>query len=211
MYSLRSRRRREIRRFRQRMTSPSRSIRIRSIVRQGPNIPYAATFALFSTPPAFAEESAVGKGSCSSARSNKPGHIPRISEQSIAGKRTFMIEQGRLRRPGTGAESRKSWSLSSPFQRNVKIRRDGLSLRSAAPPSGIDRPFCKTCFFAHRPSCPKPHRRPGPFRPNSARRKSDFVRSHSVRQALFCRGSGLTGEESERRRVRSIMTFHDRT
>ena len=67
------------------------------------------------------------------------------------------------------------------------IRRDGLSLRSAAPPSGIDRLFCQTRFFAHRPFCPKPHRRPGPAQ-TAARRKSDFVHIMfpSVRQAFFC-------------------------
>ena len=65
------------------------------------------------------------------------------------------------------------------------IRRDDLSLRSAAPLCGIDRLFCKPCFFAHRPSCPKPHRRPGPPQ-TEGRRKPRAAANRRPPKKRFC-------------------------
>ena len=96
---------------------------------------------------------------------------------------------------------------------NVMIRCEGLSVRSAALPSGIDRLFYIIRFFLHRPYRPKPHGRTElpKTAAGAARRSRNFVHIMFLygRQALLLRhlrsGSG-SGCLCERGRAGAAVT-----
>ena len=93
---------------------------------------------------------------------------------------------------------------------NVMIRCEGLSVRSAALPSGIDRLFYIIRFFLHRPYRPKPHGRTElpKTAAGAARRRCKFVHIMFLygRQALLLRylrsgsGSGMPLRKGKGRR-----------